>query len=73
MSRGPEQSEFPNIRVLSGGRRLTLVRCPACGANLDDEYVSRHINGHNPEDFGLSPIGERKPGTQLAADGGGGQ
>jgi hypothetical protein len=73
VSRGPDTNEFPNIRVLADGRRLTLVACPACGANLDGEYVPRHIKRHDPEDFGLSPIGKRKPGTQLAADGGDGR
>ena len=73
MSRGPEANAFPNIRVLAGGRRVTLVACPACGADLDGKYVPRHIMGHEPEDFGLSPIGERAAGTRLAADGGDGR
>lgn len=73
VSRGPDESAFPNIRVLADGRRLTLVACPACGADLDGEYVPRHILQHDPEDFGLSPLGERAAGTSLAADGGDGR
>jgi len=41
------------------GQRLRLVICPACEAELsqpEGEQVSKHIAGHAPEDFGLSPV-----------------
>ena len=44
--------------------RLRLVRCSACGISLIGRSVSDHIAEHDPEDFGLSPIGERRQGGQ---------
>ena len=45
--------------------RVGLIRCPACGTDLTDEngrriagqHVTQHIAGHDPEDFGLTPLG----------------
>lgn len=40
-------------------RRVHLEICPACGYDFDrDEFRHPHIADHDPEDFGLSPIGE---------------
>lgn len=40
--------------------KLRLVKCPACHADLQTglHSVSEHIARHDPEDFGLSPLGE---------------
>jgi hypothetical protein len=54
------------IEVVPRGERpdpaytnIRLVECPACGADLRDCRVTHHIGQHDPEDFGLAPIGER--------------
>lgn len=50
----------------AGGRLLLrLVECPACGADLTvdwrgDGTVPDHVASHDPEDFGLAPLGERR-------------
>lgn len=62
----------------SGGPRVQLVTCPACGEPLDGDCKTSHhfLNDHLPEDFGLSPLGEHSPAigsaaeTELVADGG---
>lgn len=42
-----------------GRRVLTLIVCPACGYEFDkDENRGPHLGDHDPEDFGLSPLGE---------------
>ena len=42
------------------GRRVhTLTACPFCGYSFDkNERRENHLGEHNPEDFGLSPLGE---------------
>jgi len=48
-----------------GRRVLTLTVCPACGYEFDkDESRGPHLGDHDPEDFGLSPLGEIKDGHQ---------
>jgi len=49
----------------NGGTLPSLVECPAegCGADLTDTKPCIHIaqeHGGNPEDFGLSPMGEHE-------------
>lgn len=52
------------IEIISSYKRrdvIRLVECPACGADLrpDTPYaqtVPPHIESHDPEDFGLSPL-----------------
>lgn len=40
-------------------KRFHLETCPACGYDFDrDEYRHPHIADHDPEDFGLNPLGE---------------
>jgi hypothetical protein len=47
-------------------RRIHLETCPACGYDFDrDEFRHNHIASHDPEDFGLQPLGE----TVRVADG----
>ena len=47
-------------------QHLQLVWCPACGCRIwqPSDGAARktrdHIAQHDPEDFGLSPIGERR-------------
>lgn len=46
----------------NGYNKITLHTCPICGYDLSDPdpgEVSRHIGEHSPEEFGLSPEGER--------------
>lgn len=55
-----------NLSVRPNGKavRVVLVRCPACGFDFrrDDgtihegRHKTRHLAGHSPEDFGLSPM-----------------
>lgn len=51
-------------------QHLQLVWCPACGAQLwtpgtGPSRVADHIATHEPADFGLCPLGERREeGTQ---------
>ena len=45
----------------AGGARYRLVTCPACGmefAKNGGEQRRAHLSKHDPEDFGLSPLGE---------------
>lgn len=38
----------------------TLTDCPFCGYDFDrDERRHKHLSEHDPEDAGLSPLGER--------------
>lgn len=46
----------------SGGSYSCLIKCPVCGQNLNDPDIRKwkhFYNEHTPEDFGLSPMGER--------------
>jgi len=53
----------------SHGTSLKLVRCPACDKDLEDETqagVRRHLEEHDPEEFGLTataddPIDDQPP------------
>lgn len=61
--------------VYARGRRVhTLTRCPFCGYEFDrDERRHKHLGEHDPEDAGLSPLGEIPENHDrplLAADGG---
>lgn len=58
-----ESGRFP------GGFQHALESCPACGrpfpgspqSQLREKAIDYHLeNSHGPEDFGLSPIGERR-------------
>lgn len=45
--------------------KLRLIECPACGEPIPAtpggaNGPSSHIAQHSPEDFGLSPIGQRR-------------
>lgn len=43
-------------------KRYTLVKCPAEGCTYEwdrNELRENHLEEHDPEDFGLSPLGER--------------
>lgn len=42
------------------GLEVRLTHCPACGRELPRTSESKvlHLATHDPEDFGLSPIGE---------------
>jgi hypothetical protein len=43
-------------------RRVQLEACPVCGYDYDrNEDRHPHIAEHDPEDFGLSPLGETAP------------
>lgn len=56
-------------RDVNGHRLITLVECPACGEDLEDKSPQHHIRTeHTPEDFGLSPIGERTDTGPLRFD-----
>lgn len=55
-------------RVSPGYWRLTA--CPSCEADLGDlgdHGVAEHIADHDPEDFGLTPLGDRDPSALKAA------
>lgn len=47
-----------------GGVDVKLTRCPVCHVDIDGR-PSYHIEKHRPEDFGLTPKGERpdRPAT----------
>lgn len=53
-----------NSAESSHGESLGLRRCPACLADLSDESVIDHIAGHDPEAFGLEPVGSEYDGFQ---------
>lgn len=64
---GPKEGwEFVNDGPLAFNELLDKYRlfwCPVCGPEEDFEgtFVSTHIlNEHEPEDFGLSPVGVRQ-------------
>jgi len=45
----------------NGTERVRLTRCP-CGHEFNSSRgtaLRAHISSHNPEDFGLSPLGKR--------------
>jgi hypothetical protein len=42
--------------VDTGSDKLSLVECPACGADLRDKDQPWHIGTHSPADFGLTPL-----------------
>ena len=48
----------------SHGESLGLVWCPACLADLTDESVIEHIADHDPEAFGLEPVGSEYDGFE---------
>lgn len=51
-----------SLRVLEYSRSrefFILTSCPACGYEFEpDESRHIHIGEHDPEDFGLNPLGE---------------
>lgn len=50
-----------------GGHLVSLVECPACGADLREQRVATHLaNEHGPADFGLAPLGERRANPPTA-------
>ncbi|MUV60002.1 hypothetical protein [Halobacterium sp. CBA1126] len=51
------------VRTYERSERLVvLVSCPACGYQFDrDERRHQHLGEHDPEDFGLNPLGEVDP------------
>jgi hypothetical protein len=52
-------------------RRIHLEVCPACGYDYDrNEDRQEHIADHDPEDFGLSPLGETNEEAQGSLWGG---
>jgi len=54
----PASFEGPPIRVDGSGRK-TLRRCPVCQTPFSSTaHRQTHIAGHDPEDFGLAPVGE---------------
>jgi len=57
----PSARQFSNLRDVGHGdtEHLRLVRCPACGVDLDGRSPSAHIkNEHTPADFGLGVADE---------------
>jgi hypothetical protein len=42
---------------------VSLTNCPACGMGLSGSgrWKRTHLASHDPEDFGLTPIGETRP------------
>lgn len=62
------------VTVRNGRGRPTewrLSRCPACGEPLPPgpRTVPEHIEQHEPEDFGLSALGERRPAGRAVGRG----
>lgn len=53
-----------------GSEVPVLTHCPACGHYWPENYEGdtprwSHLMAHEPEDFGLSPLGESSPaGTE---------
>jgi hypothetical protein len=50
----------------SGEQVPVLTHCPACGHHWPENYEGdtqrwKHLSEHDPEDFGLSAIGETSP------------
>lgn len=39
---------------------VVMLRCPVCGADLFGRKTSTHVATHEPEEFGLSPLGQRR-------------
>lgn len=68
MMEGRPRSRYIIRRQRGDSPRWTvrLIRCPICEKELGDPTtpgrtpVSGHIASHDPEDFGLSPMGERR-------------
>lgn len=59
--RGPPESRDRLVRT---------TECSACGAvNGEDfdKFVWHLVREHGPEDFGLSPLGEREPEKRRAS------
>jgi len=51
--------------------RHILEVCPACEHDFDTgESRHEHIADHDPEDFGLNPLGETSPGHDTPLFGG---
>jgi len=54
----PASFDGPPIRVDGSGRK-TLRRCPVCQTPFSSTaHRQTHIAAHDPEDFGLAPVGE---------------
>lgn len=52
-------------------RTVSLIECPACGYPFSEkENRWKHLlENHSPEDFGLSPLGDRRDDTtEVLAD-----
>jgi hypothetical protein len=48
-----------------GRKVLSLTVCPACGYEFaKDEDRYHHLGEHDPDDFGLAPIGETNEAAQ---------
>jgi len=46
--------------VNGGAHKVRTVECSACGARFEEDYhcFSKHLlHDHDPEDFGLAPLG----------------
>jgi len=57
----PSARRFENIRDVGHGtsEHLRLIRCPACGIDLDGMKPSCHFHTeHTPADFGLGVADE---------------
>lgn len=47
------------VKRSNGMTYNSLTECPACGQSIGTHHSLReHLSGHNPEDFGLSPLGD---------------
>ena len=54
----PGSFEGPPIRVDGSGRK-TLRRCPVCETPFSSTaHRQTHVAAHDPEDFGLAPVGD---------------
>lgn len=64
------RTEYTRITIYSRSRSfVTLTDCPACGYDYDDEEDrSEHLEGHTPEDFGLSQLGDRPDSNDRERD-----
>ena len=66
----PASFEGPPIRVDGSGRK-TLRRCPVCQTPFSSTaHRQTHIAAHDPEDFGLAPVGKgrRRSTAAIFAD-----
>lgn len=52
-------------------RLIVLTKCPSCGYEFDrHERRFIHFATHDPEDFGLAPVGEEPDGIDEPTFGG---